>query len=968
MIINKIVSTNPLNLHFYEKRNQNISFGEKSIGGETIYNHSEEIDLKIKQVLTTLIATKRPVVLQDIASEINVNPDIVRRHILTNPGIKDLWKQVVRRKPAKQRTLAIIHPKNKPEDNNLIIKIKAFLENAIKTNKPISTTDFLPEIGITRNVFRDKINGNPELKTLWNECIHRKKTIDSIHKQEKLKNILQECADNNEYVDYHELSKRTGLTESACSRRIMRDEALLSLWAKIKTIQTEQKSESNGKIKDILSFYIRRRMVMDIDKIANEAGLDVRICKHKIEETSELFKLWQTGLHKRSKLPTQKESEAINNKIRDVLENANKNGISMRNEDIAKKAGIKAQICYGRLKRYPDLYALWKENNKLALNEYEKVNLKIKEEIEKAIAEKRTVSFPELSKITGFSSSLCSNRIYSSDELRTLWNEALKVSQDKILETIEKAILNAIKNNEKITYTILEKNYGITPDVLKPRLNENPRLKELWNKADHVGHKPEISKTQINVTKFQQSIINDKKIAEALQKAIDENKPVYQKEIAEEAGITQGACKERIRRVPKLKELWEKAEHKKLSDSSTDLNNKIQTILQNTKEKNSDISIFELAKITGISEKKCMSRLRRNENLNSLWNELKENREILIKQLSKLKTEGKQNSQIQKELGLSKETFNELMNKYENIKRMILSHSDKNISETEYLKWGVLTKREFELAVTKLFEKMGYKTGVTRYVIDGGIDVIAEKDGKKTFIECVHNLNKAIKSNEVLALQGCRYYYGADDIILVSSSGLFKGAKDAMTSINRNTDNKYKVMVLEDIIKTAKKYNLDIEDFNNIKNVNHKQSQDTERKQWRFKNIDTVTDEERAEWKNLSEQKFMHRIRQIFERQGYNISGIKSDIMKNGYLMEKNGEKSIIQYIPYTDRQIDAVRGLYGSKDVFKAKKVIMFGSDILTYASQNFISTVNKKYDKECIFKILSIDKIISLFRMLKH
>jgi len=47
--------------------------------------------------------------------------------------------------------------------------------------------------------------------------------------------------------------------------------------------------------------------------------------------------------------------------------------------------------------------------------------------------------------------------------------------------------------------------------------------------------------------------------------------------------------------------------------------------------------------------------------------------------------------------------------------------------------WKKLDGREFEKVVAAVYEKLGYKTKIR---VDRGIDIIAEKDGKKTFIQC----------------------------------------------------------------------------------------------------------------------------------------------------------------------------------------------------------------------------------------
>ena len=83
----------------------------------------------------------------------------------------------------------------------------------------------------------------------------------------------------------------------------------------------------------------------------------------------------------------------------------------------------------------------------------------------------------------------------------------------------------------------------------------------------------------------------------------------------------------------------------------------------------------------------------------------------------------------------------------------------------KYEKWGteqdVLTKlkalhpKEFEEFVSFLFSKLGYKTKVVGGSNDGGIDVIAKKDGKTSYIQC-----KKYVSSKV-SVSALRDFYGA---------------------------------------------------------------------------------------------------------------------------------------------------------------------------------------------------------------
>lgn len=66
-----------------------------------------------------------------------------------------------------------------------------------------------------------------------------------------------------------------------------------------------------------------------------------------------------------------------------------------------------------------------------------------------------------------------------------------------------------------------------------------------------------------------------------------------------------------------------------------------------------------------------------------------------------------------------------------------------------------LTPREFEQFIAHLFQKMGYKTEIVGGAGDGGIDVIAEKNGVKYYIQCKKFITRQV------SVGAMRDFYGA---------------------------------------------------------------------------------------------------------------------------------------------------------------------------------------------------------------
>lgn len=76
-------------------------------------------------------------------------------------------------------------------------------------------------------------------------------------------------------------------------------------------------------------------------------------------------------------------------------------------------------------------------------------------------------------------------------------------------------------------------------------------------------------------------------------------------------------------------------------------------------------------------------------------------------------------------------------------------------SDAGLLNWiGKLSHKEFELYVAELFRKLGYKADVVGGAGDGGIDIILERDGKKSYVQC-KQYNSKVQVDKI------RDFYGA---------------------------------------------------------------------------------------------------------------------------------------------------------------------------------------------------------------
>ena len=118
-------------------------------------------------------------------------------------------------------------------------------------------------------------------------------------------------------------------------------------------------------------------------------------------------------------------------------------------------------------------------------------------------------------------------------------------------------------------------------------------------------------------------------------------------------------------------------------------------------------------------------------------------------------------------------------------------------SWSEQTWWWNLDGWQFEQEVAKLFILQGYKATVTRGSGDGGVDIIIERDGYRGIIQCKHYRNP-VPPEPIRALWGCKDDFGADEVILVASSGITQAGADFVS----NKPN-FKVLNLDDIIRMS---------------------------------------------------------------------------------------------------------------------------------------------------------------------
>ena len=94
---------------------------------------------------------------------------------------------------------------------------------------------------------------------------------------------------------------------------------------------------------------------------------------------------------------------------------------------------------------------------------------------------------------------------------------------------------------------------------------------------------------------------------------------------------------------------------------------------------------------------------------------------------------------------------------------------------------------KFEQFVANRFKKRGYKTTLTSATNDGGKDIIVEKNGVKTYIECKYwQAGNSIGREPIQKLAGAAMMDGVKNAIFITTSSYHSNAYEAARALNSN--------------------------------------------------------------------------------------------------------------------------------------------------------------------------------------
>lgn len=117
----------------------------------------------------------------------------------------------------------------------------------------------------------------------------------------------------------------------------------------------------------------------------------------------------------------------------------------------------------------------------------------------------------------------------------------------------------------------------------------------------------------------------------------------------------------------------------------------------------------------------------------------------------------------------------------ENVKKKLLGENNETDQQYKIEEIDEMNGEQFERFIGDLFEKLGYKIIVTKISGDQGIDVIVEKKGIKTGIQCKRYTNKVSNSAIQEAVAG-KAQYKLDKVMVITTNYFTKSAIELANS------------------------------------------------------------------------------------------------------------------------------------------------------------------------------------------
>ena len=132
--------------------------------------------------------------------------------------------------------------------------------------------------------------------------------------------------------------------------------------------------------------------------------------------------------------------------------------------------------------------------------------------------------------------------------------------------------------------------------------------------------------------------------------------------------------------------------------------------------------------------------------------------------------------------------------------------------------WKRLSAEQFEREIASWFSRQGYIAKTTKFVGDGGVDVILEKNGRKTYVQCKHFVEGKVDIKVVRELCGVMSSDGVTQGVIACLNGL--SSDNAYTFAHKNN---IRVVDLATLTRGGEKTTISENDYPRYYKINNYQ-------------------------------------------------------------------------------------------------------------------------------------------------
>ena len=245
--------------------------------------YTDDLSLKIKNILNSSVETQTPLIFEDIAKELDITISQTKHLIYENTELKTLWNKIPQRNTYKE-------PQTSIQKTN---KVRDIIENLITSKRQINLKEVAKEVGMKLTALRDKIKRTPELKELWSLVAKRTVSKESEEINDKIISVLENAIKTKTYMNANDIAKQAGITYPTCAQRLQKSKGILNkLWHQVLGFKEDDAKAIDSNIKQILEKQLSARASISLGEMSKELGITKNTIVYRFKLSDELKTLW----------------------------------------------------------------------------------------------------------------------------------------------------------------------------------------------------------------------------------------------------------------------------------------------------------------------------------------------------------------------------------------------------------------------------------------------------------------------------------------------------------------------------------------------------------------------------------------------------------------------------------------------------------------------------------------------------